>query len=72
MGPNPLEAGVRGFYLALGFRGHGFKLSPPVGEMVAELVINGKRAESDVNTFRYGRFAENQPVRGMYDEGLMG
>jgi hypothetical protein len=40
--------------------------------MVAALVINGKRAESDVNTFRYSRFAENQPVRGMYDEGLMG
>ena len=63
--------GVRGFYLALGFSGHGFKLSPAVGEMVAELVINGKRAESDVHTFRYSRFAENQPVRGMYDEGLM-
>ncbi|MGH7915195.1 MAG: NAD(P)/FAD-dependent oxidoreductase [Candidatus Binataceae bacterium] len=64
--------GVRGFYLAVGFSGHGFKLSPAVGEMIAELVINGKRAESDVNTFRYSRFAENQPVRGMYDEGLMG
>jgi len=64
--------GVRGLYLALGFSGHGFKLSPAVGEMVAELVINGKRSESDVNTFRYSRFAENQPVRGMYEEGLMG
>jgi len=64
--------GVRGFYLALGFSGHGFKLSPAVGEMVAELVINGKQPESDVNTFRYSRFAENQPVHGMYDEGLMG
>ncbi len=64
--------GVRGFYLAVGFSGHGFKLAPAVGEMVAELVVNGKRAESDVNAFRYSRFAENKPVRGMYDEGLMG
>jgi sarcosine oxidase subunit beta len=68
--------GVRGFYLAVGFSGHGFKLSPAVGEMVAELVINGKqsgkRAESDINTFRYSRFAEGRPVRGLYDEGLMG
>jgi glycine/D-amino acid oxidase-like deaminating enzyme len=68
--------GVRGFYLAAGFSGHGFKLSPAVGEMVAELVVNGKHAgkgaESDINTFRYSRFAENRPVRGMYDEGLMG
>jgi sarcosine oxidase subunit beta len=64
--------GVRGFYLAVGFSGHGFKLAPAVGEMVAELVINGKDAESDVHAFRYSRFAENKPVRGMYDEGLMG
>jgi glycine/D-amino acid oxidase-like deaminating enzyme len=64
--------GARGFYLAVGFSGHGFKLSPAVGEMVAELVINGKRAESDVSAFRYSRFAEGRPVRGMYDEGLMG
>jgi glycine/D-amino acid oxidase-like deaminating enzyme len=41
--------GLRGFYLAVGFSGHGFKLSTTVGEMVAELVINGKRAESDIN-----------------------
>jgi hypothetical protein len=40
--------------------------------MVAELVIDGKRTESDVNTFRYTRFAENRPVCGIYDEGLMG
>jgi len=64
--------GVRGFYLALGFSGHGFKVAPAVGEMVANLVINGKRAESDVHTFRFSRFAEDKPVRGMYDEGLMG
>ena len=40
--------------------------------MVADLVINGKQPGSDINVFRYSRFAEKQPVRGMYDEGLMG
>ena len=64
--------GVRGFYLAFGFSGHGFKLAPAVGEMVADLVIDGKRAESDIDAFRYSRFVEKRPVRGMYDEGLMG
>lgn len=64
--------GVDGFYLALGFSGHGFKLAPAVGEMMAELVLHGKQAESDINVFRYSRFAENRPIRGMYDEGLMG
>jgi hypothetical protein len=42
------------------------------GDAKVKIVSDGKRAESDVNTFRYSRFAENQPVRGMYDEGLMG
>src|SRR5712671_4768732 len=39
--------GIRGFYLAVGFSGHGFKLAPAVGEMVADLVINGKQPDSD-------------------------
>lgn len=64
--------GVRGLYIAVGFSGHGFKLSPAVGEMVAELVINGKRPDSDINVFRFNRFAEGQPIRGLYDEALMG
>jgi sarcosine oxidase subunit beta len=64
--------GIRGFFLAVGFSGHGFKLAPAVGEMVADLVINGKQPDSDINVFRYSRFAEKQPVRGLYDEGLMG
>jgi len=39
---------------------------------MAELVINGKRAESDINVFRHSGFAEKRPVRGMYDEGADG
>ena len=64
--------GIRGFYMAVGFSGHGFKLAPAVGEMMAELIINGKQPGSDLDAFRFTRFAENQPIRGMYDEGLMG
>ncbi len=30
------------YYIAAGFSGHGFMLSPAVGEMIAELVVNGK------------------------------
>ncbi len=30
------------YYIAAGFSGHGFMLSPAVGEMMAELVVNGK------------------------------
>jgi glycine/D-amino acid oxidase-like deaminating enzyme len=65
------ESPVGGFYLAVGFSGHGFKLSPAVGDMVARLVVDGKRPSDDVHTFRLSRFAENKPIRGTYGDWLM-
>jgi sarcosine oxidase subunit beta len=65
------ESPVRGFYLAVGFSGHGFKLSPAVGDLVARLVVDGKRPDDDVHAFRFSRFAEGKPIRGTYGEGLM-
>jgi glycine/D-amino acid oxidase-like deaminating enzyme len=64
--------GIRGFYIAVGFSGHGFKLSPAVGEMMADLIIGGKQPGSDIEVFRFSRFAEKRLIRGLYDEGLMG
>lgn len=63
--------GLEGFYCAVGFSGHGFKLSPAVGDMMAELVTEGKRPGSDIELFSFRRFQEGRPVRGKYDEGLM-
>lgn len=65
-------AGIRGLYIAVGFSGHGFKLSPAVGEMMAELVVAGKQPGSDIDVFRFTRFAEKQLIRGLYDKGVMG
>lgn len=62
---------VGGFYLAVGFSGHGFKLSPAVGDMVAGLVVDGKKPGDDVNVFRLSRFAEGKPIRGTYGDWLM-
>jgi glycine/D-amino acid oxidase-like deaminating enzyme len=64
---SPLE----GFLLAVGFSGHGFKLSPAVGEMMATLVVEGKRPGDDIDAFRLSRFAEGQPIRGTYGAGIM-
>ena len=63
---------VSGFYLAVGFSGHGFKLAPAVGEMVCSLIMNGKAPDWDIAAFGFSRFAENNPIVGMYDGGLMG
>ncbi|HEX7785249.1 MAG TPA: FAD-binding oxidoreductase [Methylomirabilota bacterium] len=50
------ESPLRGFFIAAGMSGHGFKLAPVVGEMVAALATRGT---SPVNLapFRLSRFA---------------
>lgn len=65
------QAGPAGFYLAVGFSGHGFKLAPAVGEMMARLVTEGKTAGDDVHAFRLSRFLEGAPIRGTYGDWLM-
>src|SRR5262249_56752627 len=41
------RVGPEGFYVAAGFSGHGFKLSPAVGHMVATLVADGPAGHPD-------------------------
>ena len=53
---------VDGLYWATGFSGHGFKLSPVVGRMVAELVMSGEDADRRVRLFRASRFEEGEPL----------
>ncbi len=62
---------VGGFYVAVGFSGHGFKLSPAVGAMMARFVTEGKQPGDDVAAFRLSRFAEGKPIRGTYGDWLM-
>ena len=50
--------GVDGLYLCSGFSGHGFKLSPMVGVLMAELIANGAVASMDIRPLRLSRFAE--------------
>src|SRR5438552_11913727 len=46
------QAGPEGSYIAVGFSGHGFKLSPPVGHMMAALVTEGPGGPPDLHAFR--------------------
>lgn len=61
---------VPGLIHALGFSGHGFKHSPVIGEMVAELVMDGRVSVVDAAPFSSERFGEgvgHPPVlRGRY------
>jgi glycine/D-amino acid oxidase-like deaminating enzyme len=51
--------GIDGAYVAAGFSGHGFKMSPAVGELVAELVLDGAARTFDIRALRASRFAED-------------
>ncbi len=53
---------VDGLYWAVGFSGHGFKLSPVVGRMVAELVMHGECSDHPVHEFRASRFSEGDTL----------
>jgi sarcosine oxidase subunit beta len=64
-----------GFYVAAGFSGHGFKLGPAVGLMVADLVTGRESAASsglDPDLFRADRFASGDLVRGRYEYSIVG
>jgi glycine/D-amino acid oxidase-like deaminating enzyme len=56
--------GVDGLFLAAGFSGSGFKISPMVGACMAELAVHGRATSADIQPFRFSRFAENDPIRG--------
>lgn len=55
---------VTGLTVAAGFSGHGFKISPAVGELIADLVCTGASADPAVpeHVFRLARFAEGDPL----------
>lgn len=63
---NPImgtAAATAGLHYCVGFSGHGFKLSPMVGVLMAELVADGKASTMDITPYRLERFAEGQELR---------
>ena len=54
--------GRPGLIVAAGFSGTGFKISPAVGEALAELIAHGAASHVDLRPFRPGRFAEGEPI----------
>jgi glycine/D-amino acid oxidase-like deaminating enzyme len=51
---------VEGVIVCTGFSGHGYKISPAVGTLVADLVLDGTSSDPDIpeRDFRLERFAE--------------
>jgi glycine/D-amino acid oxidase-like deaminating enzyme len=64
--------GVENAYCAVGFSGHGFKMSPVVGKLMMELIVDRKANTLDIHPLRLARFEENDPVKTPYSYGVMG
>ncbi len=58
--------GIEGLYCAVGFSGHGFKLSPTIGVSMAELIAEGASSSIDISPLRYSRFEENDLLGSSY------
>lgn len=64
IGPAPVE----GLYVCAGFSGHGYKISPAVGTLVADLICDARSNDPDIpsDDFRLSRFAEHKPLNSRH------
>lgn len=53
--------GLKGFFLANGFSGHGFQHSPAVGRVMAELIL-GEKTSLDITSLSLERFVEGSGI----------
>ena len=67
LGPVP---GLPGLIVAFGFSGHGFKLSPAVGRVLAQAAL-GLPTDVSLAPYALERFARGQPLRGRYGAGAV-
>lgn len=58
---------IAGLYVCAGFSGMGFKISPAIGLVMSELLLDGSGKTVDISAFRPNRFAENKPIKAEYE-----
>jgi glycine/D-amino acid oxidase-like deaminating enzyme len=63
------RVGPDGFYVACGFSGTGFKLSPAVGVCISELIVDGRAKLVDISSLTLERFARGELLHGEHSYG---
>jgi sarcosine oxidase subunit beta len=58
---------VSGLYVCAGFSGMGFKISPAIGLVMSELLLDGAGKTVDIAPFRPSRFAEGAPIKAEFE-----
>lgn len=67
LGPLP---GIEGLFVGFGFSGHGFKLSPAVGKILAQSAL-GKATDVSLQPYAFERFATGALLTGKYGLGAV-
>ena len=62
---------IEGLFCAVGFSGHGFKLSPMIGIAMAELITRGEATTVDISMLGLGRFAEGKLLKSQYSLSVL-
>jgi sarcosine oxidase subunit beta len=57
---------IDGYINCNGWSGHGFKLGPAVGELIAEEIVDGTSFLIDIKTLNLDRFAKGNLLSGSY------
>ena len=58
--------GIEGFYLCAGFSGHGFKIGPAIGEVMAEEIVDGGAHSIDITRLNLRRFEQGNLIGAAY------
>jgi sarcosine oxidase, subunit beta len=66
------EFGYPGVRCLVGLSGHGFKLSPEFGRMMASLVMDGRFDDYDISVFGLKRFETGRLLRSRYSLSTVG
>ena len=66
------EFGYPGVHCLVGLSGHGFKLSPEFGRLMASLVVDGRFDDYDVSVFGLKRFETGELLKSKYSLSTIG
>ncbi|MBZ5705036.1 MAG: FAD-binding oxidoreductase [Acidobacteriia bacterium] len=59
--------GMDGLFVCAGFSGMGFKISPAIGLVMSELLLDGRGKTVDISAFRPSRFADGRLIKAEYE-----
>ena len=59
--------GIGGLNICAGFSGMGFKISPAIGLVMSEMLMDDEAKTVDVSSFAPSRFAEGKPIKAEFE-----